>query len=92
MFGFSRRWLTLALALACNAQAAEPLHGAGATFPAPVYDAWAGAYARATGTPVRYDAVGSGLAEVVAPITSQVEQTVNHVVSPVTNILHGLLG
>jgi len=61
MFGFSRRWLTLALALACNAQAAEPLHGAGATFPAPVYDAWAEAYARATGTPVRYDAVGSGL-------------------------------
>jgi len=61
MFGFSHRWLTLALALACNAQAAEPLHGAGATFPGPVYDAWAEAYARATGTPVRYDAVGSGL-------------------------------
>jgi phage-related protein len=37
-------------------------------------------------------AVGSGLTEVVTPITSQVEQTVNHVVSPVTNILHGLLG
>ena len=61
MFEFSRRWLTLAVALAGSAHAAEPLHGAGATFPAPVYDAWAAAYARATGTPVRYDAIGSGL-------------------------------
>lgn len=61
MFEFSRRWLAPALALACNAQAAPPLHGAGATFPAPVYQAWAAAYERATGQPVRYDPVGSGL-------------------------------
>ena len=63
MFESARRRLTLAIALAaaCNAHAAEPVHGAGATFPAPVYDAWAEAYARATGTPVRYDAIGSGL-------------------------------
>ena len=56
-------WLTLALALAlaAGAQADEPLHGAGATFPAPVYEAWADAYARASGVPVRYDAIGSGL-------------------------------
>ncbi|MBW8756078.1 MAG: phosphate ABC transporter substrate-binding protein PstS [Burkholderiales bacterium] len=57
----SRGWLMAALALACNAQAAEPLRGAGATFPAPVYEAWAAAYERATGTPVRYDPIGSGL-------------------------------
>jgi hypothetical protein len=36
--------------------------------------------------------VSTGLGDAVAPITSQVEQTVSHVVSPVTNILHGLLG
>ena len=53
--------VALSLALACDARAAEPVHGAGATFPASVYDAWAEAYARATGTPVRYDAIGSGL-------------------------------
>ncbi len=59
----ARRWLALALALAlaAHAQAAEPLHGAGATFPAPVYEAWADAFARRTGTAVRYDPVGSGL-------------------------------
>ena len=51
---------TLALALCLAAQAAEPLRGAGATFPAPVYEAWADAYARASGAAVRYDAVGSG--------------------------------
>ena len=60
-----RRWRTLAisltLALACGARAAEPLHGAGATFAAPVYDAWSEACSGATGTPVRYDAIGSGL-------------------------------
>jgi phosphate transport system substrate-binding protein len=65
MFSSVRRRLAPALALvgalACGARAAEPLHGAGATFPAPVYDAWAGAYARATGNAVRYDAIGSGL-------------------------------
>ena len=43
------------------AQAAEPLHGAGATFPAPVIEAWADAWTKASGTPLRYDAIGSGL-------------------------------
>ena len=57
----ARLRLTLTLAIACGAHAAEPLHGAGATFPAPVYEAWAAAYEQATGVPVRYDAVGSGL-------------------------------
>ncbi len=39
---------------------ADTLRGAGATFPAPVYEAWADAYVRATGAGVRYDAIGSG--------------------------------
>ena len=57
----ARLSLKLSLAIAGGAHAAEPLHGAGATFPAPVYEAWAEAYAQASGTPVRYDPVGSGL-------------------------------
>ena len=58
----ARLWLTLSLTIACSASAAaEPLHGAGATFPAPVYEAWAEAYEHASGTAVRYDPVGSGL-------------------------------
>ena len=56
-----RLLLVVSLAIAGGAQAAEPLHGAGATFPAPVYEAWAEAYAKASGTPVRYDPVGSGI-------------------------------
>lgn len=36
------------------------IHGAGATFPAPLYAEWAKAYAQAGGGMVRYDAVGSG--------------------------------
>ena len=47
--------------LAQAALAAEPLHGAGATFPAPVLEAWADAWQRASGTPLRYDPIGSGL-------------------------------
>ncbi len=57
----ARLWLALALAVAARAQAAEPLHGAGATFSAPVVEAWSDAYARASGTAVRYDPIGSGL-------------------------------
>lgn len=57
----ARRWLSLILALAPAAHAAELLHGAGATFPAPVFEAWAVAYARSTGSTLRYDAIGSGL-------------------------------
>ena len=38
----------------------EEIHGAGATFPAPVYAAWSAEYGRATGIKVIYDPVGSG--------------------------------
>jgi phosphate transport system substrate-binding protein len=44
----------------CLPARADTLRGAGATFPAPVYEAWADAYEQATGTSVRYDRVGSG--------------------------------
>ncbi len=56
-----RPWCLLALAIAGGARADEPLHGAGATFPAPVYEAWGAAWEHASGTRVRYDPVGSGL-------------------------------
>ena len=46
-------WLT-------SASAAVAIHGAGATFPAQLYAAWASAYAAESGTPVSYEAVGSG--------------------------------
>ncbi len=53
---------TLALAgVAATAARADTLRGAGATFSAPVYEAWAEAYAQSTGTHVRYDPIGSGL-------------------------------
>jgi phosphate transport system substrate-binding protein len=39
---------------------AQNINGAGATFPAPLYSKWAEAYAKATGTRVNYQSVGSG--------------------------------
>jgi phosphate transport system substrate-binding protein len=42
------------------AAAGEPIHGAGATFPAPVYTAWANAYEQSNGVRISYDPVGSG--------------------------------
>ena len=52
--------LLLACTLACAATHATEIHGAGATFPAPIYTQWADAYRHETGTVVHYDAVGSG--------------------------------
>ncbi len=49
-----------AAAFALTAPGVELLHGAGATFPAPVYNAWAAAYEQSTGVQISYDAVGSG--------------------------------
>ena len=45
--------------LAGTAQA-DTITGAGATFPAPVYTAWAQAYKGATGKELNYQAIGSG--------------------------------
>ena len=54
------------LMVACGsnqtAEVKEPfkLNGAGATFPAPLYNSWLGSFAKETGNQVNYQAVGSG--------------------------------
>ena len=51
------------LVVACGStETAEKftLDGAGATFPAPLYNAWFGSFAKETGNKVNYQAVGSG--------------------------------
>ena len=52
------------LVVACGSteQAKQPfkLNGAGATFPAPLYTSWLGAFHEETGNKVNYQAVGSG--------------------------------
>ncbi|MFK8253628.1 phosphate ABC transporter substrate-binding protein PstS [Ancylobacter terrae] len=46
-------------ALSSGAHAAD-INGAGASFPAPVYQAWAAAYKAKTGTGLNYQSIGSG--------------------------------
>jgi phosphate transport system substrate-binding protein len=60
-----KMFLKLALALAIvfsftQAEAAELLNGAGATFPYPVYSAWAYNYHKVTGVQLNYQSIGSG--------------------------------
>ncbi len=43
-----------------QAQAEEMLNGAGATFPYPVYSAWANEYNKVTGVKLNYQSIGSG--------------------------------
>jgi phosphate transport system substrate-binding protein len=43
-----------------TSEAAEIINGAGASFPAPVYQAWAYDYNRATGGRLNYQSIGSG--------------------------------
>jgi phosphate transport system substrate-binding protein len=57
---FLRAALLWAAAHSDTASAAAVIHGAGATFPAPVYNAWATAYQQSNGVEISYDAVGSG--------------------------------
>lgn len=53
--------LVLAFVLgAVSAQAADSLNGAGASFPYPVYSAWAYNYHKATGVQLNYQSIGSG--------------------------------
>lgn len=57
--------LRIALVLAVmlsftQVQAAETLNGAGATFPYPVYSAWAFDYNKITGVKLNYQSIGSG--------------------------------
>jgi phosphate transport system substrate-binding protein len=46
--------------LAVSTHAEETLNGAGASFPAPVYSAWAFEYNKVTGTKLNYQSIGSG--------------------------------
>jgi len=55
----------VAVVLACMlsftwAEAADKLNGAGASFPYPVYSAWAFDYNKATGVQINYQSIGSG--------------------------------
>lgn len=57
--------LKMALALVLllsftNVEAAETLNGAGATFPYPVYSAWAFDYNKVSGAKLNYQSIGSG--------------------------------
>ncbi|RJQ42945.1 MAG: phosphate ABC transporter substrate-binding protein PstS [Nitrospiraceae bacterium] len=53
--------LTVTIILSCHAgNAAEMLNGAGATFPYPVYSAWAYDYNKITGVQLNYQSIGSG--------------------------------
>jgi phosphate transport system substrate-binding protein len=52
--------LTAVLAVATGAFAEEMLNGAGATFPYPVYSAWANEYYKVTGMKLNYQSIGSG--------------------------------
>ncbi len=50
----------LAVAAVGVAAIAANISGAGATFPAPIYQKWAEAYKAATGNQLNYQAIGSG--------------------------------
>jgi len=53
--------LVLSIVLAFSmANAEETINGAGATFPYPVYSAWAYDYNKATGVKLNYQSIGSG--------------------------------
>lgn len=50
----------LSILIATVASATTTITGAGATFPAPVYNKWAADYNKATGIQINYQAIGSG--------------------------------
>lgn len=50
----------LAVFALAGSSSAETLNGAGATFPYPVYSAWAFAYNKVTGVKLNYQSIGSG--------------------------------
>ena len=52
--------LAIGMAWLTSAAQAQPITGAGATFPAPVYAKWAEAAKAATGIELNYQAIGSG--------------------------------
>lgn len=52
--------LGLATLVSAASYAADMLNGAGATFPYPVYSAWANEYNKVTGVKLNYQSIGSG--------------------------------
>lgn len=52
--------VSLAVSLSPLSAPAQPINGAGATFPYPVYSAWAYDYHKITGVQVNYQSIGSG--------------------------------
>jgi len=52
--------LAAVLAMGAAAHAEEMLNGAGATFPYPVYSAWANEYNKVSGVKLNYQSIGSG--------------------------------
>lgn len=58
---FFKSIVTIAFILVCTTVfAAETLNGAGATFPYPVYSAWAFDYSKVAGMQLNYQSIGSG--------------------------------
>jgi phosphate transport system substrate-binding protein len=55
-----KKIIAFILSTVCATVFAQNINGAGATFPAPLYSKWAESYAKATGTRVNYQSVGSG--------------------------------
>ncbi|OCC15196.1 Phosphate ABC transporter, periplasmic phosphate-binding protein PstS [Dissulfuribacter thermophilus] len=53
-------FLGIGLAFWSNANSAEIITGAGATFPYPIYSKWAHSYAKETGIKLNYQSIGSG--------------------------------
>ncbi len=54
------RLVMITTLLISSVEAAETLNGAGATFPYPVYSAWAYAYSKVSGVRLNYQSIGSG--------------------------------
>ncbi|MBI3398965.1 MAG: extracellular solute-binding protein, partial [Deltaproteobacteria bacterium] len=52
--------LTISLFVTRGTFAADTLNGAGATFPYPLYSAWAYSYEKETGVKLNYQSIGSG--------------------------------
>lgn len=57
---FKAGWMCLALMLIAGPAVAGAGYGVGATFPYPLYAAWAEGYYKATGHKVNYQSIGSG--------------------------------
>jgi phosphate transport system substrate-binding protein len=55
-----KKFIVISLLFVTNLNSQETIHGAGASFPYPIYQAWALDYYRATKIRINYQSVGSG--------------------------------